>query len=213
MTNYIAAPSELKGKTSTQIINSDLLNATSTTIASGKNTIKKYLQTTMVCLVVATGMNFSSPVNTLTTTTKTHKTIKHESSYFAEIDDAISGNRVTNGKKNKALSLKETFGFNTAQWAAVLNVERKTIYDWESKPNTKIQQRVLDRINTVDKLKDTVDQEHLKYIPKFAFGKNADIGFANALTGKTMNYDDLIDNYYRLYSVIDGRFKRDKHMV
>jgi hypothetical protein len=33
-------------------------------------------------------------------------------------------------------TLENSFGFKKAQWASIISVERKTLYNWRSKPKT-----------------------------------------------------------------------------
>lgn len=107
--------------------------------------------------------------------------------------------------------IQAKFGFKTAQWAAVLNVERKTLYNWQKNPETSVQKRVAERINVFADFAQEIAAEHLRYIPKLAFGRYLDKQFSEHLQASPLELDDLVDDYYRLYSELDGFFKRDKH--
>ena len=107
--------------------------------------------------------------------------------------------------------LQKDFGFKTAQWAAVLNVERKTLYNWIKRPETSVQKRVITRLNALNQFLQEIDPEHTQYVPKFAFGRYPDHRLAEALKQRPLDLDNLIENYERLYADFDGRYKRDKH--
>lgn len=109
--------------------------------------------------------------------------------------------------------LKEQFGFKTAQWAAVLQIERKTLYNWEKNPETKIQNKVVERLILLQQFYKHIEQEHAMFISKLTFGKHSDAGFLNAFTDTNMSLESLAQLYDDHYIEIDGLYKRLKHSV
>jgi len=109
--------------------------------------------------------------------------------------------------------LKEQFGFKTAQWAAVLQIERKTLYNWEKNPETKIQNKVVERLMSLQQFYKGIEQEHAMFISKLTFGKHSDAAFLNAFTDTNMSLESLMQLYDDRYIEIDGLYKRLKHSV
>jgi len=107
--------------------------------------------------------------------------------------------------------LKEQFGFKTAQWAAVLQVERKTLYNWEKSPETKLQQKVVERLLLLQQFYKNIEQEHAMFISKLTFGKHSDAAFLNAFNNASLSLESLMQLYEERYIEIDGLFKRLKH--
>lgn len=109
--------------------------------------------------------------------------------------------------------LKEQFGFKTAQWAAILQVERRTLYNWEKNPETKIQNKVVERLMLLQKFYEGIDKEHAMFLSKLTFGKHSDSSFLNAFNDANVTFASLMDLYDERYIEIDGLYKRLKHSV
>lgn len=129
-------------------------------------------------------------------------------------DDLIEGVDDSTNKESPVLlsrKLKKEFGFNTAQWASILQVERKTLYNWEKNPDTRIQQKVLNRLAALDEFYSEVDSEHTKYIAKASFGKKSFPTFATIITSDPLIANDLVSVYEEMYAEFDAIYKREKH--
>ncbi|EPY5418635.1 hypothetical protein ACXDYG_000818 [Klebsiella aerogenes] len=115
-------------------------------------------------------------------------------------------------KKSKihALSsnLQKNFGFKKAQWANVLSVERKTLYNWENNPESTPHAKVLDNLNTLSKFADEIDNGHAPYISKMTFGKGRKEEFTQAFTTQPLSFESMISVYEKFYTEIDGFYKR-----
>lgn len=112
---------------------------------------------------------------------------------------------------SQSIKLQKEFGFKTAQWATILQVERKTLYNWIKNPETKIQDKVAKRLTIFSELFEDMDTGHAHYLASFAFGRYRDAKMANVLTKNHLSFDQVVENYERLYSEFDGKYKRNKH--
>lgn len=111
----------------------------------------------------------------------------------------------------KSSRLQSTFGFKTAQWAAVLKLERKTLYNWKKNPSTTVQKRTQERIDIFEAFANEIDEEHHRYISKISFGRYSESAFRDVLVSTNLSYEALVAQYDRLYAKLDGQYKRDKH--
>jgi len=107
--------------------------------------------------------------------------------------------------------LMKGFNFKTAQWAAVLKVERKTLYNWAKNPNTKVQEKVANRIKILSDIFDEMNEGHAHYLASFAFGRYKDPEIGESLLNENLSFSNVIEHYERLYSEFDGKYKRNKH--
>ncbi|POW59059.1 hypothetical protein C3408_05685 [Candidatus Pantoea alvi] len=107
-------------------------------------------------------------------------------------------------------NLQEHFGFKTAQWAKILKVERKTIYNWKTNSNTKVRQETAIRISELSEFAKFFKREHSLLFAKFIFGAKADKKLSSILHQNTLKVDELTDAYYNIYTQIDGAVKRKK---
>ncbi|WP_158149079.1 hypothetical protein [Pantoea agglomerans] len=107
--------------------------------------------------------------------------------------------------------VQKDLGFKTANWAAILKVERKTLYNWEKNPETKVQSKIAQRVHTIMSLRDEMDQEHRPFFAKYVFNNHYESGFLAELTKEELDYEKLISLYDRNYSEIDGLYKRHLH--
>ncbi len=108
-----------------------------------------------------------------------------------------------------SFKLQKEFGFSKiSQWASVVHVERKTIYDWQKNPNTKVQAKIVDRINTLDQFNSELTDTHRKFLAKMTFGKLSDNELRCELTKETLDITKLLEHYDRLYLEFDSLAKR-----
>lgn len=107
--------------------------------------------------------------------------------------------------------LQSGFGFSkVSPWARVLKVERKTIYDWRKRPDTDVQPRIADRLNTLKALYDEMEPSHRKFVYAMAFGRRMDQGFADELLSAEMSKEKLSEIYDDLFLDFVGLDKRDE---
>ena len=115
---------------------------------------------------------------------------------------------VSYSSASDALKLQKYFGFNVAQWAALLGVERKTIYNWKKSPQTQLQEKNVRQIEALKVFADEIDQQHAPYMAKLLFGKQADGVFVDAFNQALQSSHDLEAFYDKFYTHIDGFVKR-----
>lgn len=105
-------------------------------------------------------------------------------------------------------SLQHFFGFNTAQWAKLLKVERKTIYNWKDAPETKIKTSAADRIAVLERFSNEFDPRHADFFSKFLFGRHAEKSLLEAFLREPLKLDELLAQYDEIYVKLDGLVKR-----
>ncbi len=110
----------------------------------------------------------------------------------------------------KSKNLQKIFNFNVSQWASLLKVERKTIYNWESKKDTRVKNATLSRIEVLDKFAQEINPEHAAYLKKFVFGRVASQSFKNALYEEPLDFNKIADAYYDIYAQLEGYSVRAK---
>lgn len=107
--------------------------------------------------------------------------------------------------------IQKDLGFKTANWAAILKVERKTLYNWEKNPETKVQNKIAQRLNTIVSLHNEMDEGHRPFFAKYVFSNHYENGFLAELTKEKLDYERLVSLYDKNYSEIDGLYKRYIH--
>jgi len=107
-------------------------------------------------------------------------------------------------------SLQNHFGFKTAQWAKILKVERKTIYNWKSNTETRVKSDASKRILVLSEFAKAFKGEHALLFAKFVFGSKSNEELTNALHSDSLDLSVLTDAYYKIYTEIDGAVKRKK---
>lgn len=110
----------------------------------------------------------------------------------------------------KSNVLQKGFNFNVSQWASLLKVERKTIYNWNSKKETRIKNATMARINAFEAFYRELEPSHLPYLKKFIFGKMTDESIKTAFYEEPLSFDNMINAYYDLYAQIEGYSVRAK---
>lgn len=134
------------------------------------------------------------------------------------IDQHVSASMISEVQASKPKGIGEVskmvqkdLGFKTANWAAILKVERKTLYNWEKNPETKVQSKIAQRVHTIMSLRDEMDQEHRPFFAKYVFSNYYNSGFLAELTKDELDYESLISLYDKNYSEIDGLYKQYLH--
>lgn len=205
MSNYCTTPTEISGTVGTTIPSFEQLNKVNE--GTVVNTLSKLILT--AALVITSGTGGYAGVSDNSRYTEILNASK-KAAVVELVGESLAENKPESSAQ-QSVRLQHDFGFKTAQWAAVLKVERKTLYNWKNNPSTTIQQRTLDRLDTLNSFRLEVDDQHARYISKLSFGRYADEQLREALVSNTLSFERLSDEYYRLYSKIDGKYKRDKH--
>lgn len=122
-------------------------------------------------------------------------------------------NRNDNGEDDdnyvyEADCLQELFGLNTAQWAKILKVERKTIYNWRKSPETKLKASAAERIRVLQIFAKEFNPKHSDFFSKFIFGRMADVNLMKAFFSEPLVLDELLTQYDNIYAKLDGMVKR-----
>lgn len=110
----------------------------------------------------------------------------------------------------KSNSLQKGFNFNVSQWASLLKVERKTIYNWNGKKETRIKNATVSRINAFDAFYNEIDMKHAPYLKKFIFGRMSDEGIRTVFYEEPLDFNKMVDAYYDIYAQIEGYSVRAK---
>ena len=177
-------------------------------IAEENGTVKNFV----TCLAFLALTNFSGHSDDIrienTQVQTTASSIKN-ANYSIEIPD--SNTDAVNPLISENTKLQKLFGFKTAQWAAVLQIERKTLYNWAKNPDTNVQGKVAERISIFSKLFNEMDSGHAHYLASFAFGRYKDAKIGDLLISDKLSLEGIVDHYERLYSEFDGKHKRNKH--
>lgn len=109
---------------------------------------------------------------------------------------------------NESDRLQSFFGFNTAQWAKILKVGRKTIYNWRDAPNTKIKASAAEKLSVLSKFAEEFNPNHADFLSKFLFGRKAEAAFLAAFLREPLDLNELINQYDNIYTKLDGMGKR-----
>jgi len=169
---------------------------------------KNFTFATVALFAIATLASTSSDIREQNTQVETTITA-NKANYSISVNEHIT--EINNSLISDSQKLQKEFGFKTAQWAAVLQVERKTLYNWAEKPETKIQGKVLERIETFQAILNDMDTGHAQFLASFSFGRYKDPEIGKELVSKNLSFDKVIGHYERLYSEFDGKYKRAKH--
>ena len=127
------------------------------------------------------------------------KPIVRSYSHLAKIEAIKKPNAI-----EKSNSLQKGFNFNVSQWASLLKVERKTIYNWNGKKETRIKNATVSRINAFDAFYNEIDMKHAPYLKKFIFGRMSDEGIRTVFYEEPLDFNKMVDAYYDIYAQIEG---------
>lgn len=106
--------------------------------------------------------------------------------------------------------LQKHFGFKTAQWAKILKVERKTIYNWKNNTDTKVKADAARRVMTLSDFAKIFKSDHSLFFSKFVFGGKANEELVAALHRDVLDLEEMTDAYFKIYTEIDGSVKRKR---
>lgn len=107
-------------------------------------------------------------------------------------------------------SIMTGFGLNKSQLSAVLNIQRKSIYDWYSNPDVVVRTVTVERVRTLEEFAAYMDKGHEKFLGKLAFGSLGHNNLAQAITQETLDLTQLQALYDNYWLEFDGMFKRAK---
>jgi hypothetical protein len=161
-----------------------------------------------VCAITL-AITAASPLPTVETQPKIAgmSPISHADNAPMPLDQCMRNSRHT------ALSstLEKSFSFKKAQWASIISVERKTLYNWLSKPKTNVHLDTMRKLNTLNQLLSNMDAGHAQFLAKLSFGRISIQELRLALASKDASAQDLIDVYEKHYTTFDGLLKRSRH--
>lgn len=101
-----------------------------------------------------------------------------------------------------------TIWFKYGQWAKILKVERKTIYNWRKSPETKLKASAAERIRVLQIFAKEFNPKHSDFFSKFIFGRMADVNLMKAFFSEPLVLDELLTQYDNIYAKLDGMVKR-----
>ncbi|EQC1056677.1 TPA: hypothetical protein ACSC6I_003572 [Providencia rettgeri] len=104
----------------------------------------------------------------------------------------------------KSEELRQLFGFKTAQWAVILNVGRKTLYNWSNNPEGKIKSEAEDRLNILAEFSKEFRSEHSRYFSKLLFGRFSNKNLRETFTAKNLDLNSMLKAYDEVYGELDG---------
>lgn len=116
-----------------------------------------------------------------------------------------SGN---SGFYGRVESVMKSFGLNKSQLSAVLNVQRKSIYDWQAKPEIEVREGTLKRVHALEELQNYMDEGHSPMTGKLSFGSLGHKDLASELISKSLDIVKLKKLYDRYWLEFDGLSKR-----
>lgn len=155
---------------------------------------------------------FLAFVNVGASTTPTHSSLNSIKPITNPIVNRNNGNDEDDQSESNDVNasdyLQELFGFNTAQWAKLLKVERKTLYNWRNAPETKFKSSALERLTILQEFAEEFNPNHTGFFSKFLFGRNADADLLKAFFREPLILEDLVSHYERIYTKLDGVVKR-----
>jgi hypothetical protein len=183
------------------------LNSTYAVEAGG--TFIKTMWTAFAFLALATIADQPDDIRLGNTQVKTTVSASNNANY--SIASHTNAEPIKSSLITASQKLQKEFSFKTAQWAAVLQVERKTLYNWIKNPETKVHDKVANRITIFNKLFEEMDTGHARHLASFAFGRYKDAEIGNLLIDENLSINKVVEHYERLYSEFDGKHKRNKH--
>lgn len=153
------------------------------------------------------GIHSICGVNILNVNSTTPNQVANVTAYKV---NSSSSDESKNKHIQKSDLLRSAFGFKKiAPWARVLQVERKTIYDWMKRPGTVIHPRIIARIDALNELYRVMEPSHRKYVYTMAFGKWSDEDFTSLLLKSELDDKELVNSYDRLFMKFVGLEKRE----
>ncbi|MEX9568015.1 hypothetical protein [Providencia vermicola] len=124
---------------------------------------------------------------------------------FTQVSDS---DILSNGAVVTSENLRNKFGFNISQWAKILGVERKTLYNWKKNNEIRINKNIEENLNILNQFSREFDDSHKFYFAKMIFGNIYDEDLARAFTAPKLDLNVLLKAYYDSYSILDGYVTR-----
>lgn len=122
-----------------------------------------------------------------------------------DTEENSDGNIIATSQK-----LQEYFGFKTAQWAKILKVERKTIYNWKNNTDTRVKADAARRVMALSDFAKVFKADHALFFSKFVFGSKANEELASVLHKDSLDLKEISNAYFKIYTEIDGYIKRKR---
>lgn len=208
MTNYN------NGFVSMKTHRTSLHDNTSNTNAFARVKINKFTSFGLLALFLGGILTFSSE-----TSLKTFKVVGSnnitdsiENIKYEVIDNSLDDVRFDENPAKRSEEIRKLLGFKVSQWANILKVERKTLYNWKSSPDSKIKSDALDRINVLGDFSKIFREEHNKFFAKMIFGRYLNKDLLVAFTKENLNLQEMIDAYDSVYDDLDGFVVRDDYL-
>ena len=107
-------------------------------------------------------------------------------------------------------NIMQNLGFNKSQLSAVLNVQSKFIYDWQSNSSVEVRLAMVDRIKTLENFTAYMDEGHSRFFSKLAFGSLGHKDLAQEITKGVLDLIKLKALYDNYWLEFDGMYKRAK---
>jgi hypothetical protein len=127
----------------------------------------------------------------------------------AQVESSINNNSdEDNGLVSDIFILKKELSLSVASLSALLNVERKTIYNWKKNPNSKLNNKNIGRTKALLSFFNGLDYGHKGLIGKFLFKKNAIREFSDAVTRRDIDLEEVASLYGKYWIQIEGAYKR-----
>lgn len=111
---------------------------------------------------------------------------------------------------HKVEQLMTDFGLNKSRLSAVLNVQRKSIYDWQSNPSVEVRSATVDRVQTLEDFVAYMDNGHSRFLSKLAFGSLGHKDLAQEITKDALDLNQLKALYDNYWLEFEGMYKRAK---
>lgn len=177
-------------------------------------------------------MGLSTPLAKETSGIRTSRRGRYTSSGYAvpeiQLDASFRTNKLTTPKTiptpkarvventevksfyHKIERLMKNFGLNKSQLSAVLNVQRKSVYDWKSNPEVEVRTATVKRVQILETFAASMDNGHAMFLGKLAFGSLGHNDLAIAMTQEALNLTQLQTLYDNYWLEFDGMYKRAK---
>lgn len=106
--------------------------------------------------------------------------------------------------------LSDDFNLNKSQLAAILNVERKSIYNWKNNPQQGVRAVTIRRVDILERFRDSMDAGHQKFLSKMAFGALGHKELAKSLLQSELAIEQLVTLYDQYWVEFDGMLSSDR---
>lgn len=126
--------------------------------------------------------------------------------FFNDVETNVSSGLFSFSDRVSYL-LKKT-SLNKSQLAAVLNVERKSLYDWQKNPEVQVRAQTKARVALLEELIAEMDDDHTQFLGKMAFGSHGKDNLAKSLTSQELSLDQLKELYDQYWDEFEGHAVR-----